>query len=139
MKDIILIILCIIFYGTATFFKRLGLLTLHPYQLALLTAICYLFAIPFWAFLLNKESDNLVYTSEGVFCVIIYTLFNIIAGIILAFLLKTSTSPGSLIVMVNLSSVITLLLSYLILNEQLNFAKIIAIILALISLILVNL
>ena len=58
---------------------------------------------------------------------------------LLAFLLKTSTSPGSLIVMVNLSSVITLLLSYLILNEQLNFAKIIAIILALISLILVNL
>ncbi len=78
------------------------------------------------------------YHTDGVIFAIIYALFSIGAGLILAFLLRTTSSPGILVVMVNLSSLVTLLLSYLFLNEQLNPVKMIAVILAVISVVLMN-
>lgn len=139
MREAWLIIICIIFYGSATFFKRLGLLQLHPYQFLLITGICFFLATPVWFFLGKMApATGSQYTVSGVFCTFIYCFFSLCAGLILAFLLKDTKSPGSLIVMINLSSVITLFLSYYFLNERFNMAKVASVILAILSLILVN-
>jgi drug/metabolite transporter (DMT)-like permease len=142
MREIVLIIFCIILYGSATFFKRLGLLNLHPYQFLIVAGFCYFLFTPLWYWLLSHQTTSqgaaLTYHTDGVIFAIIYALFSIAAGLTLAFLLRTTSSPGMLVVMVNLSSLVTLLLSYLFLNEQLNPVKIIAIILAVFSVILMN-
>lgn len=142
MREIILVIFCIILYGSATFFKRLGLLNLHPYQFLIIAGFCYFIFTPLWYWLLSHQATNqgiqVTYSIDGVIFAVIYALFSIGAGLILAFLLRTTSSPGLLVVMVNLSSLITLLLSYLFLNEQINPVKMIAIVLAVLSVILMN-
>jgi len=138
MRELFLIVFCIILYGSATFFKRLGLGELHPYQFLLITAICYFLLTPIWFWLIKIQSTQTSYTTEGVIYSIIYSFFSISGGLILAFLLKNTRNPGTLIIMVNLSSIITLFLSYVFLHEHLSTTKLLAITLAIISLILVN-
>ena len=142
MREIVLVIFCILLYGSATFFKRLGLLSLHPYQFLMIAGLCYFLFTPLWYWLIinpSSQMTQIIYSAEGIFFVIIYALFSVAAGLILAFLLRTTTNPGILIVMVNLSSLITLLLSYLFLNEHLSPIKMLAVVLAIISFILMNL
>lgn len=138
MRDVFLIILCILLYGSATFFKRLGLAQFHPYQFLLVTAICYAVAIPIWYFLLKPQTNIPAYSFQGILFVVVYSCFSILAGLVLAFLLQKTSTPGTLIVMTNLSSLVTLLLAYLFLGEQLTPTKIVAVILAIGSLILMN-
>lgn len=138
LKDAALIVLCITLYGSATFFKRMGLLSLHPYQFLMLTGICYFASIPLWLWLLSNQPVPLTYAPQGVLYVAIYTIFSLAAGVILAFLLQKASSPGSLIVMTNLSSLVTLLLCYLFLQEQLTPQKMVAVALAIVSLVLMN-
>lgn len=138
MKEIILIILCIILYGSATFFKRLGLAQLHPYQFLLLASIFYATIIPYWIYLINKQTNIVPFSISSAIFTLIYAAFSIVAGLILAFLLRETKTPGSLIVMTNLSSLVTLLLTFIFLKEQLNLNKIIAIGLAITSLFLIN-
>jgi drug/metabolite transporter (DMT)-like permease len=140
MREVVLIIFCVLLYGGATFFKRLGLLNLHPYQFLIIVGFCYFLFTPVWYLLINSEvnKSQVIYSKEGIFFAIIYALASMAAGLILAFLLRTTNSPGTLIVMVNLSSLITLFLSYFFLHEELSPIKIFAIILALLSLVLMN-
>lgn len=142
MREAVLIIFCVLLYGGATFFKRLGLLNLHPYQFLIIVGFCYFLFTPVWYLLINSQlntgAQQIVYSKEGIFFAITYALFSMGAGLILAFLLRTTSNPGTLIVMVNLSSLVTLFLSYFFLNEQLSLTKIFAIILALVSLVLMN-
>lgn len=138
MREVFLIIICILLYGSATFFKRLGLAQLHPYQFLLLTGICYAIVIPLWYLLLKPHPDVPQYSTQSVLFVVIYSCFSILAGLVLAFLLQKTSTPGTLIVMTNLSSLVTLLLAYLFLGEQLSTTKIVAVMLAILSLILMN-
>jgi uncharacterized membrane protein len=138
MREMILIIICIFLYGCATFFKRLGLAQLHPYQFLLVTGICYAVIIPVWCFLLRSQTNVPSYTGQSILYVVIYSSFSVVAGLALAFLLQRTSAPGTLIVMTNLSSLVTLLLAYLFLGEQLNVTKLVAVLLAIISLFLMN-
>jgi len=142
MREIVLVIFCIILYGSATFFKRLGLLNLHPYQFLIIVGFCYFLFTPLWYWLLShqvsQQNIQISCSMDGIIFSIIYAMFSIAAGLILAFLLRTTSSPGVLVVMINLSSLITLLLSYLFLNEQISAVKMIAVVLAVISVILMN-
>jgi len=140
MREVVLIIFCVLLYGGATFFKRLGLLNLHPYQFLIIVGFCYFLFTPVWYLLINSELNKgqVIYSKEGIFFAIIYALASMGAGLILAFLLRTTNNPGTLIVMVNLSSLVTLFLSYFFLHEELSPVKIFAIILALLSLVLMN-
>lgn len=140
MREVILIVFCVLLYGGATFFKRLGLLNLHPYQFLIIVGFCYFLFTPVWYLLISSQlkTGPVVYSKEGIFFAIIYALASMAAGLILAFLLRTTNNPGTLIVMVNLSSLVTLFLSYFFLNEQLSLIKMFAIVLAILSLILMN-
>lgn len=139
MKELLLLCLCIILYGSATFFKRLGLLELHPYHFLLITGLCYVVITPIWLLLLHNQSATTPYSTQSVIFTIIYAGVGAIAGLILAFLLRDSKNPGMIIIMINLSSLITLMLSCIFLNEQLNSHKIVAVILAVASLVIMNL
>ncbi len=139
MKEAVLILICIILFGCSTFFKRLGLASLHPYQLLLVAGICYAVFTPIWLWLLKSQVPAAaVYPTQSIIFVVIYALINITAGVIFGFLLKNTNSPGSLAAIINLSSLITFGLSYLFLNEQLTPNKIIALVLAILSMIFLN-
>lgn len=139
MKEIILVIICIVLYGVSTFFKRLGLNNLHPYQLLLIAGICYGILIPVWLWLIRTDVQTAPsYSTQSIIFVIIYAIINVAAGLVFSFLLKNSNSPGTLVAIINLSSLITFVLSYLFLNEQISTTKIIAFCLAILSMILFN-
>lgn len=137
MKELLLLACCILFYGVAAFLKRLGLLQLHPFQFLLLASICYASTIPGWIVLASKENIE-SFTYPNILLVVGYSFCSLGAGLILAFLLRNAAAPSALLVLINLSSIITLLLSYVLLHEHLSTSKVIAIILALISLLLMN-
>lgn len=138
MKELLLICLCILLFGIGTFFKRLGLIELHPYQFLLITAIVYFAAAPLWLWLLSHTAILNKFTTTGIWYSVIYAVFSLAAGIILAFLLKETTQPGTIIVMVNMSAVITLILSSVFLHETLTPIKIAGVVLAVVSLALIN-
>lgn len=138
MKETLLIALCILLYGSATFFKRLGLAQLHPYQFLMTSSTCYALVIPVWYYLSINSGIQTSYNWQNISLVVIYSSFSLLAGVVLAFLLQKTSTPGSLIIMTNLSSLVTLALTCVFLKEQLNLTKIIAVILAILSLILIN-
>jgi len=138
MEQMALILLCILLYGSATFFKRLGLHYLHPYQFLFIAGICYGIIAPIWYWMICRTVPNAAYPLQGVLWAILYSVFCAGAAAILSFLLRNTNTPGTLIVMTNLSSVITLGLCYFFLHEQLSLTKLIAVGLAIGSLILMN-
>ena len=138
MRELALTLLVIVLYGSATFFKRLGLATLHPYQFILLSGTCYALLSPIWAILIERAGITTTYDFKNASLVVVYAIFSVLAGLIVAFLLRTTQNPGVFIVLTNLSSFITLILCCLVLNEQLNAPKILGIVLAILSLILMN-
>lgn len=139
MREVALITMCVLLYGTATFFKRLGLMQFHPYQFLLVSGICYFTFVPVWCWLLSRQNEPLVYSGSGLLYAVLYSVLSVVAGFILSFLLRGTNTPGTMIVMVNLSSVVTLLLSSCFLHEHLGFNKLVAVALAIVSLVLMNL
>ena len=77
---------------------------------------------------------SIVSTIWTIICVILY----IAAVIIFGFILKESQNAGVVSALVSLSPMITMILSYFFLNEEITLTKIIAFCLALASAILVN-
>lgn len=138
MKEILLLTFCILLFGIGTLFKRLGLAEIHPYYFLMTSALVYLTAVPLWFWL--SSNDPLVgsLTTTGVWYAIIYSIFSLGAGLSLAFLLRDTNHPGTIILMVNLSAFVTLLLSYVFLHEPLSPLKVAGVALAFISLILLN-
>lgn len=136
MLEVIVLAICILLFGTGTFFKRLGLIELHPYRFLLITGICYFLFTPIWWWL--GQSIQTPVTKTGLVYAIASAVFSLLAGFLLAWLLRSSNAPSLIIVMVNLSSIITLVMSLVFLHEDLSRNQVIAILLAVVSLILMR-
>ncbi len=138
MKTISLyLIICIILFGVSTFFRKLALDRLHPFQLQIISGIIYMILMPLWLYLLHQK-EIIEYDSRGVMyavvCVFIYTG----ATVLFSFALKETKSPGAVAALVSLSPIITISLAFFFLDEKFTVTKAIALLLALGSAILVN-
>lgn len=137
MKNLHLIIACIILFGFSTFFRKLALDRVHPFQLQIVAAGVYAVLIPFWIYMSNKVQAT-EYSSMGIGLIILCTVIHIIGAVAFGFLLKESNNVGVLSALVSLSPVVTVTLSMIFLGEQFSFWKVIAFLLALFSAILIN-
>lgn len=139
MKSILPYIgLCIILFGISTFFRKLALDRMHPYQLQVISGVIYLGFLPMWLLILSHQHPGIKYDGWGIFyavcCILIYTAATVLFG----FALKETKSPGVVAALISLSPVITMALAFFFLDEKFTTTKAIAFLLALASAILVN-
>lgn len=138
MKNILFIALTIVFSGISVFFRKLAVDKIHPYQIQILAGLLYGTLIPIWMFFMTKSSIsfnfNILGNLYGVLCLLSYVL----SAVILGLLLKTTSSVGTISILVSINPLITLLFSYFFLGEEINMKKIIATILILSGVVLLK-
>jgi len=124
--------------GAATFFRKVALNNMHPYQLQIISGAVHIVFIPLWIYLLYKNG-SLEFNVTGVYyaliCCVIYTA----ATVLFSFSLRDSNSPGVISALICLNPVVTMILAYFFLDESITITKIIAFILALASALLLSL
>ena len=137
MKNIPAIIFCIVLFGFSSFFRKITLDKIHPYQLQVIATGIYIALLPVWIYLSSRPNIP-EYTSIGIIFGIICIIIYIIGSVVFGFLLRDTDHPGVLIALASLSPIITIVMTVAFLHEQFTFWKIIAFIFALLSAILVN-
>lgn len=138
MRYSLLLLSCIFLYGISTFFKKIALNKIHPFQFEIIVAVIYAIALPIWIYTLYDNKSNESYDLKSVSLSVVCIVVGMVATILFNFLLKESRSPGTVTALVSLSPIVTLFLSYMFLQEKLTIFKILAFILALVSAILIN-
>ena len=136
MKNFYLILIAVVLIGFSVFFRKLSVDRINPYYIQILAGGIYFCCIPLWLFLLRKEDAT--YTAQGLGFAVICIVLSMIASIMIGFILKKSTHMGVTSALISLNPIITLILSFLFLNEVFTIWKLIALFLALASAILVN-
>jgi len=124
MKNMLLILLTVIFSGVSVFFRKMAIDKIHPYQLQIIAGIVYAIEVPIWLYLMKRENIS-SYNPVGVMYGIVCILTLVCGAVILSYLLKTTTSPGTLAVLVSTSPLVTLLLSVVFLGEEFTIKKLI--------------
>lgn len=137
--ETLLLLLCIVLLGIATFIRQLGLQLTTVYQFLLLTSICYTFCIPIWIWLAGKQIIQTPLNLGSILYAVIYSGFSLLAGFIFTYLLKNSATPSVLVVMINLNSIITFFLCCIFLREQITVIKLIAVFLSILGFLLISL
>jgi len=138
LKNIFLIIGCIILFGTSAFFRKLAVDRVNPYQIQIISTVLYASLLPLWFFLLSKES-NVTYPNNAIGFALICSFCNVLASVFFGFILKDHENPGIITALISLNPIVTLILTYIFFDRGLSLLKIIAFILALISAVLVSL
>ena len=133
MKTILLILSTIVLFGLSAFFRKMTVDRIHPYQLQVMASIVYILELPIWLWLLSKNSDIADYNLSGVIFGTCCIVTSIVAAVLFGTLMKSSDSIGALSSIMAASPIITSIFSYLILNEQFTFKKIIAMIVTLVG------
>lgn len=139
MKQMLFIISCIILFGISTFFRKLAMDRMHPFQFQIIAGVIYMITIPIWIWIwMSSNKSSMQYNISGILfatiCIALYTVGVVLFG----FLLKNSNNTGIVASMLSLNPIITLALSYLFLGEVLTTAKVVAFVLAMTSAILIN-
>jgi bacterial/archaeal transporter family protein len=138
MRYFSLVLLGIITFGFAAFFRKLSVERLNPYQQQMISGMVYIVLIPLWAYIgggLPKISNE---NYSSYFFAIMTTLCGIVGAVVFSFLLKGTNEVGVTSALLSLSPIITLALSFMFFHESISFWKILAFILALASAILVR-
>lgn len=137
--DKILLIICIIFWGISSFFDKMSLKYFSALQLKLLSAIFAIILI-FLIYLFNYNESKIIYLNKlGLLYVFFSVVFGMIGALCLLFVLKNSNNTGSIIFFVNTYPVITTILSFLFLKEELSMFKLLGILIIILGGALLNL
>jgi drug/metabolite transporter (DMT)-like permease len=123
--NILLVILCIILWGTSTFLNRLSVERISPVLQQVIVGFMYFIYIPI-ALKISGISNPFTYkwSHYSVGLTILATIFSIGAHIILYMNLKGSSSTGASVMLVSMYPIVNLILSVLILHEQFTWLKI---------------
>lgn len=135
--NIPLIILCIVVFGIATFFRKLAVDQIHPFQLQIISTSIYLLLVPIWIYATNKIGQT-TYSTSGIIYAVLTVLFYTVGSVSFGFVLRNTINTGVVSALVSLSPVVTLGLSMLFLHENFSPMKVVAFFLALASAILIN-
>lgn len=139
MKTITLyIFVSIILFGVSTFFRKLSLDKLHPYQLQVISGIIHVIFMPLWIWFLHKK-NVIAYDSTGVTYAVICCLIYTAATVLFSFALQGSKNPGVCAALISLSPIVTMFLAHLFLGEPFTLTKGLAFFFALVSVVLLSL
>ena len=124
-SDVFMIVACIFCFGFSTFFRKLALDRLHPFQFQIIAGIIYLSLIPFYQSGMKlAASHQEQYSFLAIVLVTATILFHVVGINCFGFVLKNSNSVGMTTVLVSTSPILTLALCWLFLGEQLTVMKI---------------
>lgn len=120
-----LIVLCIILWGVSSFLNRLSVERMPPLLMQVIVGSVFLFYIPV-ALRLTGVNNPLHYkwSAYSVILTVIATFCSIAANILLYTSLKGSDHAGASTMMIALYPIVTLILSVVILSEQLTYMKV---------------
>lgn len=124
MKNILLTLLVTALIGTSTFFRKLAVDRIHPYQLQIVAGIVYALEVPLWMWLLRREGVegyDLGGVTYGVLCI----LTSVCGGVLFSYLLKVSNSPSVVAMAVAANPLVAMLLTSTFLGEEITPKKII--------------
>jgi len=136
-KQLYLLLASISLFGVSSFFRKLAVDRIHPYQLQVVAGVVYALGIPVWLYIISKagiagwDTRGIIW---GSLCVSLGTVSVALLGV----LLKTSDDPGVIAILFSMNPVITMVLTVLFLGEELTLNKLLASGLVLAGLLLFN-
>ena len=136
-KQLTLLLSSILLFGVSSFFRKLAVDRIHPYQLQIVAGAVYAVEVPVWIYLINKNGIT-GWDIKGIIWGALCLVFGIIAVVIQGVLLKSSDDPGTIVMLVSMSPAVTMLLTVLFLDEQLTLNKLVASALMLAGLLVFN-
>jgi uncharacterized membrane protein len=137
VKNLHLIALCVILFGFSTFFRKVAVDRIHPFQFQVVATFVYLALLPFWLWLISRMPPA-DYNLTGISFAVLCNLVHICGAIAMGYLFRGSPNAGVISAMVSMSPLITLSLSMALLGEHMTAGKGLAFFFALLSAILVN-
>ena len=136
--DVRLLLFCIVFYGFATFFRKLAVDQIHPFQFEIFSGAFHAAFIPLFVYLAGRQGPIQPAPLSAMGWTFLCTVFHISAAIAFGFMIRGSNNTGVITALVSLSPIVTLALSTTFLGETFFFFLIVAFALALLSAIIVN-
>lgn len=125
MKNILLTALASMLFGASTFFRKMAVDRIHPYQLQIVAGAVYAFEVPLWLWLLKREGVS-HYNLEGVGFGVLCILCIVGAAVTFSYLLRTSNSPSVVAVSVaGFEPLIAMAFTYFFLGEEMTPKKLI--------------
>jgi len=121
----------IVVFGVAGFMRKMAIDRIHPYQMQVVAGIIYIGVVPLWLWAIGREPLIGDYDRVGVGYAVVCLLMNMLGAVILGNILKSSESPGSITALTAMSSVVTGILCWGLLGEEVTLRKVIAIVLML--------
>jgi len=135
MGYIFYVLLGVILYGIAAFTRKISVDHINPYQIQLVSCLLHALLIPlFWYLCSGIKGLNVV----GVTMASLTTVLGIGGGIAFSYLLRGNVNAGVVSAILGLSPIVTFTISMIIFHDSISFWKMIAFLLALLSVILVN-
>lgn len=124
MGSLIIIILCILLWGGATFLNRIAVDNMSPFLMQMVVGFSYILYIPV---ALKMAGANTKWTGGSVVLTVLATICSIAANVLLYTTLKGSNHTGQTTMLISLYPVVTLILSVIFLHEILTPWKIVGI------------
>lgn len=112
-------------FGVSSFFRKLAVDRIHPYQLQVVAGVVYALGIPIWIYTINRMAIT-NWDVRGITWGGLCLVSGIAATVILGVLLKSSDDPGVIVTLVSMSPVVTMLLTVMFLGETLTPTKLLA-------------
>ena len=137
MKNLHLIVLCIVLFGLSTFLRKVAVDRIHPFQFQVVATFVYLALLPLWLWMLSRMPPS-TYNITGVGFAVLCNLVQIGGAITIGYLFRGAPNAGVISALVSMSPLITLTLSMVFLDENMTIGKGAAFFFALLSAILVN-
>jgi uncharacterized membrane protein len=124
MKNVFLTLLTSLLFGTSTFFRKIAVDKIHPYQLQIIAGAIYGLEVPLWLWLLRREGVN-SYDPSGVGHGVLCILTAATAAVLFSYLLKVSDSPSVVSMAVASNPIVALLLTHTFLGEEITVKKVV--------------
>lgn len=108
--------------GLSTFFRKLAVDRIHPYQIQVVAGLLYALGIPLWLWLLATGGRQ-AYDPIGVFWSVLCVATSVASAVLFSRLLQTSGSPGVLSMILASNPLVVMTLSHVFLGEEITFKK----------------
>lgn len=112
-------------FGLSTFFRKLTVDKLHPFQLQIIAGSIYIALIPMWIYFAQKGGHT-KFNPEGVIFGVLCIITAMSGAILFSFLLKSTNDPGALAIYIaGFEPLIALATIQIFLGGELTLQKII--------------
>lgn len=120
MHDLSVVALVVLLFGSSTFFRKVAVDGMSPFQLQVIAGVIYAVLIPMW---LRMSPRGNVPTLSTVAAAVAAVLTNVTGAVLFGFLLKKSNDTAVLSSLASASPVVTAALAVVFLGEHFTLNK----------------